>query len=141
MTDHFNPEYRGIASEVSKVTNKLDKPRPFSPQKHLARGQIKRGEEYLEGSRTLYDLCRPLMKNNDEALVRDRINLWACLTHNAYVFTEVQRNRARHEQENLHANGTTWLQRLQDSKEFKRVSKNAYLTAKVRPYHHNAKRS
>ncbi|KAH9162945.1 hypothetical protein EDB89DRAFT_2023463 [Lactarius sanguifluus] len=108
MTDH-PPTLTQIASTITRVTDNVARARRrFGLWRTLTRGQIKRGEEYLDASHTIFHLCRPLMYKGDKVMVRNTFK------------------RAKDAKARLKPSNVSRFQRLRDAKQFKSLCKETF---------------
>ena len=77
MPPQVPPNYTEMAKTVAKVARDLKKDHRFSDLwRNLSGGKIQeRCEEYLNGSRILYEECRSLMDPGDEDTVIAKRNM------------------------------------------------------------------
>ncbi|KAH8988766.1 hypothetical protein EDB86DRAFT_2022462 [Lactarius hatsudake] len=108
MTDH-PPTLSQIASTITRVTDNVARARRrFGLWRTFTRGQIKRGEEYLDASHTIFHLCRPLMYKGDKVMVRNTFK------------------RAKDAKARLKPSNVSKFQRLRDAKQFKSLCKETF---------------
>ncbi|KAH9012047.1 hypothetical protein EDB85DRAFT_1038328 [Lactarius pseudohatsudake] len=108
MTDR-PPTLSQIASTITHVTDNIARARRrFGLWRTFTRGQIKRGEEYLDASHTIFHLCRPLMYKGDKVMVRNTFK------------------RAKDAKARLKPSNVSKFQRLRDAKQFKSLCKETF---------------
>ncbi|KAH9033888.1 hypothetical protein EDB85DRAFT_1041667 [Lactarius pseudohatsudake] len=114
MTDYIPPEYSQVDRIISDAADNISRARRRSGGllRRLPGRQKELGEAYMKESRTLYLHCRSLM----EAIDQDNAQA-------AY-------NVARDKRENMYTGRVSIRRTFRDAKEFKGLSKEAYLTTK-----------
>ncbi|KAH9054587.1 hypothetical protein EDB83DRAFT_1127026 [Lactarius deliciosus] len=113
MTDH-PPTLTQIASTITHVTNNLTRARRrFGLWRTSTRRKIQRGEEYLDASHIIFQLCRPLMYRADKVMVR-------------YTFKRAQEAKAKLNPSNMFS-----IQRLRDVRQFKFLCKQTFEVVKI----------
>ncbi|KAH8989691.1 hypothetical protein EDB92DRAFT_1867046 [Lactarius akahatsu] len=113
MTDYLPPNYAQMVRTVADVANNINQPPRFGVlRRNLTNGQMQRGETYMDGSRILYQECRPLIKPNDLGVVRAK-----------YMIASDAKTA-------LDASNLPGIQKFWETRKFKRLSKDAYQTTK-----------
>ncbi|KAF8265965.1 hypothetical protein EI94DRAFT_1803685 [Lactarius quietus] len=110
MRDH-RPTYSEIASAISSVSRDLEEDRfsrGFWNWKNLTRGQIRRGEQYMDGSHIIIQLSHPLLNKGDKAIVRNTVQ------------------DATDARKKLDAVGIGKIQKFRGAREYKRLCKETF---------------